>query len=378
MTTTFTFGDYTKRYLSECQYEMAPSTFKSLNSKVNNLNRFFGKRDISTIRQSDIKAWKVKVHKKLSNKTINEHFTILRAVCGNAFQDGILARNPMTDMANLTTGKTEPNPFTKSELKKIVESKTGYKSEQNLCLLSCTTGLRISEVIALDWKCVDFERRQILIDKCKVLGKYNTPKTPSSNRVVEIDEHAIAILQRQYKLTGHLKAKRITILQADNKSKQTQYVQHVFMNTQTGQPFIDSKQYAKSFFTPFLKQLDIKHRGTNQARHTFASHCLTSGVSKEWVARQLGHNGTAMVDKHYARWIAEDAPHYSKQFSDAMNDVFGESEIKHTMVACPQPSIVSDSNALEIVGRLLIAIEHNPFLASSLEQALSLPGGAHE
>ncbi|PSU27863.1 tyrosine-type recombinase/integrase [Photobacterium lutimaris] len=380
-----TFADYAAQYLAERQFEVAPSTLKSVKSKVKNLVRRFGNRPIAAIRQSDIKAWKIKAHKKFANKTINEHFTVLRAIFSSAQCDGVIVRNPMDGLNNLAVEATEPLPFTKSELTLLVEAQTKYQGEQNLCLANCATGLRISESIALDWDCVDFERRQIDINKCKVLGGYKVPKTASSLRTIEMNPHVVGILKRQYLLTGHLRAKRIKVLQADNKTYKTLYVRHVFLNTKTGKPFIDSRQYAKSFFTPFLKALDIKHRGPNQPRHTFASHCLTAGISKEWVARQLGHEDTTMVDKHYSRWLKEDAPNYAGQFYECMNDVFGvvDNPVEETLsqsVSRAAPSLPNRSSetSLGLVGQLLIALEQNPALASTLQQALNLSGGAHD
>jgi len=31
-------------------------------------------------------------------------------------------------------------------------------------------------------------------------------------------------------------------------------------------------------------------------------------ISKDWIAQQMGHASTKMLDDHYAKWIPEDAP----------------------------------------------------------------------
>ena len=61
-----------------------------------------------------------------------------------------------------------------------------------------------------------------------------------------------------------------------------------------------------NWFTAHLKKAEVRHRGANQCRHTFASQMLSSYVPVEWVARQLGHADTTMVRKHYGRWIPKD------------------------------------------------------------------------
>ncbi|MEH8223425.1 site-specific integrase, partial [Aeromonas veronii] len=52
-----------------------------------------------------------------------------------------------------------------------------------------------------------------------------------------------------------------------------------------------------------------------QFRHTYASQMLTAGVSVERIARKMGLTSTAMIYRHYGKWIVEDAPDY-----DAVED----------------------------------------------------------
>ena len=38
------------------------------------------------------------------------------------------------------------------------------------------------------------------------------------------------------------------------------------------------------------------------------SQLLSTGmISKDWIAQQMGHTSTKMLDDHYAKWIPEDA-----------------------------------------------------------------------
>lgn len=184
------------------------------------------------------------------------------------------------------------------------------------------TGLRISELLGLTWCDVDFDNARLHIKKAKVLGQYKAPKTKGSIRSVELNRHALALLRELYKTTGQRRGRKIAVLQLDNKTKRSELVRPVFINTKTNNPFLHSAQYGKTFFDAFLKQAGVSHRGANQLRHTFASQCLTNGISKEWIARQLGHNTTQMVDIHYGRWLQGDAPDNAGKFGDAMASVF--------------------------------------------------------
>ena len=47
---------------------------------------------------------------------------------------------------------------------------------------------------------------------------------------------------------------------------------------------------------------------------------LTLGLPKVWVAEQLGHKNTDMIDKNYGRWIREDAPRMAELASRLLDE----------------------------------------------------------
>jgi integrase len=53
--------------------------------------------------------------------------------------------------------------------------------------------------------------------------------------------------------------------------------------------------YKRRFLKHFLQQNNIRHRGVNQANHTYASKLITAGVAKRWNAKQMGHTSLAML-----------------------------------------------------------------------------------
>ncbi len=67
-----------------------------------------------------------------------------------------------------------------------------------------------------------------------------------------------------------------------------------------------------------MKKAKVRYRGPNHCRHTFASQMLTLAISKEWIATQLGHTGTKMIEQHYGKWIKEDAPPMARIISEKL------------------------------------------------------------
>lgn len=323
-------------YLSFKQIKAAPSTFNSERSKAFKLKELIGKRPVSAVTHSDILQLIQTLDAQYANKTINEFLIILRAVFNRALRDGVITQNPLTDISNLKVLHPEPEPFTLSELASMSKVKSECESGRNLYQLGVLTGLRICELLALTWEMVDLSRAQLRVTIALVDNIYKTPKTAGSVRTVELCDSAIEILQQQYLITGHKKAVNFTVLQADNKTKKTQPFSPVFYNSKTNQPFLHAKQYNKTYFTPLLKAAGITHRGAGQLRHTFASQSLTAGISKEWIARQMGHNSTAMIDIHYGRWMSQDAPNNLVLVSKQFSSVFGRIKPDKTEVQFSQ------------------------------------------
>jgi integrase len=317
-----TVSHYVEQYLSSRTHEVAPSTLCSERSKASKIIKLIGKRRIDSVTHSDIIQLRQKLHKRYANKTINEFFIILRAIFNYALRDGLITRNPMAGIQNLSVCHAEPTPFTRTELTTLALTNVDCASGKNAFQLGALTGLRISELLALCWEDINLTHGTLNVKIALVDTQFKTPKTPGSQRTVELCASAIGILKQQHLITGHRKPRKLSVLQRDNKTKKIETMSLVFYNTKTQKPFISAKQFNKSFFTPFLASANVKHRGAGQLRHTFASQALTSGVSTEWVARQMGHESTAMIDIHYGRWICADAPDNANKIEQQFNGVF--------------------------------------------------------
>lgn len=355
-----TFNTYTKLYITERKYEVAKSTLRSEQAKVNNLNKLLGKRKINEIKHSDIKQLIAKMHRRFCNKTINAHLTILRAVFFRATHDGIITLNPLAGIHNLTVTRPQPDPLTRNELTRLRNTQAYCRSGKNLALLGSLTGLRISELIALAWEDINFQKKELYVRRARVLREYKVPKTRRSVRTVQINDIALEILHEQFHITSKRKPRCVRVLQIDNKQKIKTHLTFVFINTKTQQPFLDAKQYCKTFFTQFLKAANVRCRGASQLRHTFASQCLTAGISKEWIALQLGHTSTMMIDQHYGRWLPDDAPDHAKMLSLQFGSVFGRE-------ARENEEKTQYSNQPAVIMKLLSKLQQHPDLIKLLE-----------
>ncbi|MBX9811254.1 MAG: site-specific integrase [Burkholderiales bacterium] len=165
---------------------------------------------------------------------------------------------------------------------KLLSSCTGQI--RNLFQFAIWTGLRTSELIALEWGDIDWNRGIARIRRASVRKQIKVPKTQAGERDIKLLAGALAALQDQ---------KAYTYLQA----------KQVFFNPRTNSHWETDGQIRKTAWQPAVRRAGILERNPYQTRHMFASLCLTAGEDIAWVARQLGHKTIAMVLKRYARWI---------------------------------------------------------------------------
>ena len=355
------------KFIESRVHTVAPSTLRSDKSKAAKLKRYFRKHLIKDVIHSDIHDLITSYHRHYSNKSINEFLIILRAVFKRAQRDGVIERNPMDGIENLTVTTKEPNPLSKAEIKLLNDTTTSCSSGKNGVLLNILTGLRISELLALGWNDIDWQRKELHVRRAKVLNDYKIPKTPGSIRTVELNELAVECLKEQMELTGSRRARTISVLQKDCKTWAKEKIRFVFYNSKTNQPFLHAKQFNKTFFTPFLKKAGVEHRGGGQLRHTFASQNLTAGISKEWLAGQMGHTGTHMIDKHYGRWMQPDAPDYANAAANHLADVFGKQKTQPITMPTTTVDVSPD------VSSLVKALQDQPALMALVQNVV---GGA--
>ncbi|MBM4201968.1 MAG: site-specific integrase, partial [Gammaproteobacteria bacterium] len=153
---------------------------------------------------------------------------------------------------------------------------------QNYFELAFFTGLRTSELIALQWGDVDWRRRTVTVQRARVRRERKVTKT-AVIREVELHSRALDALRRQ---------KALTFLAGD----------WIFLHPATGQPFNDDKP-PRLVWISALKACGLRHRDAYATRHTYITLALMSGANVLWVSRQAGHATTVMTLTRYAKWI---------------------------------------------------------------------------
>ena len=169
-------------------------------------------------------------------------------------------------------------------------------------LISLYTGVRIGELLSLEWKDVDFENRLLTIDKTCHYGKdqsgafvriTDTPKTDSSVRIIPLPKQLISIIKSYKK-----QCKSSLIISRNGKG-------------------VSTRTYQRNFDT-LLKSLQIPHRGFHALRHTFATRAIECGMDVKTLSEILGHKYSTITLNRYAHSLLN----HKKEMMDRLGKLF--------------------------------------------------------
>ncbi len=219
--------------------------------------------------------------------------TPLGAVLDRALNDDITDRNPLdkikvSKLVDRNQAKTdyEVDPFTSKEISKVLESALTYDPRiRNLLKFAFFSGLRTSELFGLQWGDVDWELREVHIQRAVVERKLKETKTRSSNRKVLLLPAACDPLKHQ---------KQFSFVGSD----------YIFVRLDDTGPFVEYEHLERPW-KHILKTAKVRYRNPYQSRHTCASQLLSGGENPSFVAQQMGHKSREMITRRYGRWVEQ-------------------------------------------------------------------------
>lgn len=223
-----------------------------------------------------------------SNKRLSNVQSCLRSALNDAVHDELIEVNPMAGWTYTVREKPktedEIDPFSPEEQRLILAGTDGQY--RNLLQFAIWTGLRTSELIAVEWGDVDWLRGEIRISRglTRAAKEAELPKTAAGIRSVKLLPMALEALTAQ-KVHTYIEGSVI------------------FHDPRYGKPFDGDQAIRKSFWIPTLRKAKIRYRNPYQTRHTYASMMLSAGEHPMWVAKQMGHASWLMIAKVYGRWI---------------------------------------------------------------------------
>lgn len=158
-----------------------------------------------------------------------------------------------------------------------------------LWVLLITSGLRLGEALALEWRDVDLAGRSLAVRQglTEVNGasKIGPLKTHSSRRRIELGSLAVEALKRRQAEAG----------KEGHESP--------FIFTSTGGGHLKRSNLRQRHFQPALETAKITGLTIHGLRHSMTSLALAEGLSPKVVAERLGHSTVRLTQDRYQHVI---------------------------------------------------------------------------
>lgn len=246
----------------------------TINSYMLDLEDFFKtfNGSIESCTKKDILAY-ISTINGLEVSTVNRHISSLKSFFNYLVDESIIKVSPMEEVSSLKKAKKLPKYLSISEVNKLLNiplnSEFDYRNKAMLELMYAT-GLRVSELVSIEYSNIDFENSIIRIN-----GK------GKKERIIPLGEVA------SYYLKVYLNDYRSKLL------KRNTYNQ-VFLNNH-GKPI--TRQGFNYILENIRELTGIEKEITPHVlRHSFATHLLEGGADIRSIQEMLGHENISTTN----------------------------------------------------------------------------------
>ena len=239
-----------------------------------------------------LKSGNLRTGRGLSVNTVNGIVTVIQNSLRSAYSVGQLDEYFADKIKRPRSNQKQITSFTVSEQRKIEKEVLANPKPRMFGIVLCLyTGLRIGELLALEWTDIDFNKCTVSVTKSLHDGKdasgnntriIDAPKTVTSKRVIPFPKQ----------LLPYLKELR--------RSATDKYV----VSSSKGQGVVFVRAYQKSFEV-CLKKLKIPHKGFHSLRHTFATRAIECGMDVKTLSEILGHKNASVTLNKYVHSFME-------------------------------------------------------------------------
>jgi integrase len=283
-----TFGGLIDRYILEEIPERNSTRSRYLSWLKNHIRPKWGDHLIAEVKPVAVEQWLKEL--SLAPKS-RAH---VRSLMGNLFNCAMrwelleIADNPMRLVRVKDSSKRirEPRPLTVQEFSALLPHMP--EPFRTMCIVAMCLGLRVSEVLGLQWSDFDFTQMQVIIRRSWVYGKVGDVKTKYSHRWIPIDP-ALANVLQEHKTRA---------------AWQTRGMDWVFANPETGMPWWPSR-IVEHWLRPAGITAGIGHIGWHTFRHSYSTLLRSLEVDVKVQQELLRHADIRTTMNIYTQAIPE-------------------------------------------------------------------------
>ena len=272
-----TFDEVASEWWDDTYEELAHQTLKGYKPALKRAVDYFNSISIKEILPKDILRFFKRMNERgFAAKTVSNQRIIINQIFNHAVVEGDIQYNPCASVKlPKNTKKSIRPPASSADESATIESAYPWLFP----LVALTTGLRKGEILALQWRDIDFEENTISVTKSvEHIGK--TPHIKSTK--TEAGERLVPLLDILKERLEAVKGKPSSYIFSEDGGKSPLY----------------EHRYTK-LYNEYRKATGVKATA-HQFRHSYATIAVEEDVNPKDLQNALGHADIATTMNIYA------------------------------------------------------------------------------
>ena len=283
-------------------YKRADCKDSTINLYENVYNRYiktvFGKKQVKNLRADMIQKFINKAAAERSKTVASTINFLLYDSLRQAARNGIISKNPMDNTTPPKFKESRKGKALSAEVEKQFLDAAKDSYYYPLYRMASLTGMRIGEVLGLQWQDVDFEHGEIHITHklCYVPGRgqyLDAPKSEASRRIIPMEKGS-----ELYTLLKEWRSKqRLQKFKVGKYWQPLPGMEHIVFTSNHGTPHFDMNvRTDQRKIVAEMNEAGINIDCTfHTLRHCFATRCIENGMDPKVLQAILGHSTFAMT-----------------------------------------------------------------------------------
>jgi integrase len=243
-----------------------------------------GKIKLTDLQTAEIRRWFNALRERCGHYSANRAKSFLKAALDLAAEDFNI-RPPAIPKLDRVRGKAKKTILTPEQIAKVIAAAKADPERGVYVATPFLTGLRIGEMLGLQWRDIDFERNEIHIRRVQEHdGKtFEKTKTEAGMRTIPIGATLRQMLLDWRERCPRRNGELVRVFPTRGKRQPWP------LPRRGGGGALLYSNYRVQIWKPFLAKLGLPQIRIHSARHAYVSNLQAAGIEVATVAKLAGH-----------------------------------------------------------------------------------------
>jgi integrase len=257
-----------------------------------------GKIKLTDLQTAEIRCWINALRGPVGHYSANRAMTMLKTALDLAAEDFNI-KPPAMPKLDRVRGKAKKKILTPEQIAMVVAAAKVDPDHGVYIATPFLTGLRIGEMLGLQWRDINFERNEINVCRVQELdGKiFEATKTEAGMRTIPMGAMLREMLLKWREACPRLDGELMRVF--PTKGKRQPWPKGRLGG---GGPLLYSN-FRVQVWRPFLKRLGLPEVTPHSARHSYISTLQAAGVEVATVAKIVGHQNPVTTLRVYSHAV---------------------------------------------------------------------------